>query len=213
MTQTDAMHFIHNYRHKPRPEDAPHFFSFLAKERLLWNRSTAVPFAGAVIGLCDRHAIMLYDSWRVDHKTVLHQAISISKSKARLDPLWAEFLLMRWFILGSDKPAWELLCLAHHGNKMQKIAAQTAINKVTYFMGQAPNINANGVMQGKVDFEDMRLQMLRLANEFRSFKPSERQLAFELLPFSRESQQAQLFQSAGLEGLLVGQPVESLLVH
>lgn len=112
---------------------------------------------------------------------------------------------MRWFVLGTDKAAWELLCLAHHGTtEGQRIAAQTVISKITRIIDHAPHVNAQGVLLGKVEFEDMRIQTLRLANEFRRFAPGVRRQPFELLPFSQESTQAQLLEAAGLP--LVGQP-------
>lgn len=212
MTTNDVLMLIYNYRNHPAPESVPHLFKFLSQERTLWQPSTAIPFAGVVTGLIERHPIQ-YEAWRADHKQLLHQAISISKSpRAKEETLWAEYLLMRWFILGTDKAAWELLKLCHYASsEALRVAAQTVTSKVTRMIDHAPHINANGKLLGKVQYDDMRLQMLRLANEFRRFTPGVRQQPFELLPFSPESVQAQMTERAGLP--LVGPEPASLLLH
>lgn len=212
MTPNDCLMIIYNYRTHPAPESAPHLFRYLTTERTLWHPQTAIPFAGVITGLIERHPIQ-YESWRIDHKQLLHQAISISKSpRAKEEALWAEYLLMRWFILGTDKAAWELLLLCHYaGSEVQRNAAQTVVSKVTRMIDHAPHINANGKLLGKVQYDDMRLQMFRLANEFRRFTSGVRRAPFELLPFSSESVQSQLLERAGLP--LVGPEPASLLIQ
>lgn len=206
MTYNDCLTTLYSYRLYPLPKSVPHILTFIRSERLLWNVKTAIPFAGVVTGFCDRHPF-LYDEWRANHKDLLHQAISISKSKAKYEALWAEYLLMRWFVLGTDKAAWELLCLAHYGiDEGQRMAAQTVISKITRLIDHAPHTNTQGVLVGKVEFEDMRLQMLRLANEFRRFPVQVRRQLFELLPWGPESVQAQLMESTGLP-LVGSQPI------
>lgn len=205
MFWNDALNYVWHYRLYPAPEHAPAFFAFCTKARLLWHSATATAIAGAVVALCDRHPVE-YETWKKEFAALITQAYSIARSKkAMSDVLWAEYLVNRWLILGTDEAAWALLLRAHHPNEALRTGAQSAINKICFSQDGVAMTDSKGNVIGKVTFEDMRLQMLRIANEFRRFSIEQRRLPFTSIPFSPESQQAQLLQRVAVSGSLTVQ--------
>lgn len=202
MFANDALHLIYNYRNHPDPVAVPHLFKFFTVERVLWNPISAIATAGVVTALCERHPDQ-YLGWKLDYWPLIKQAIAVSKSRgARDDIKWAEFLVNQWLILGTDKAAWQLLMLCHYAqSENQRMGAQTACDKICRTIDSHPITNARGVVMGTVQFEDMRLQMARLANEFRVLTPSQRRLPFDLLPLSQDSMEAGLILSSRLPKL------------
>lgn len=202
MTANDFLTYVYHYRENPTPTDVHHALSFIETERLIWNKDCATAVAGVVTALCDRHPIQA-DYWFKSHRSVIAQAVAIRKnSKCQKSAQWAEYLVNRWLILANDESTWDLLYLCHYAaSDEQRNQAQSACDKICRAIEGKSLTDSKGNLVGKVYFEDMRLQMVRLATEFRSFKTSQRHLAFSKLPFSEESKQAQLMQTAGL-GLL-----------
>ena len=187
MTAQDFTLFIHTYRSHPKPEDIGHLFTYIRLNRLLWHPNTAVPIAGVVVAFCDRYPDR-YETWKQneDHNQVLTQAFAISRSRgARETVQWVEYLVYRWLILATDYEAWQLMRIANEGpNEAQKMGAQAAIDKVIRSFAGVPVVTARGDVVSKTDFEDLRLQMLRLAREYSRMTPAERQLPFTSLPFT-----------------------------
>jgi hypothetical protein len=203
MLWNDALMLVYNYRVVPKPEDVPHLFVFIEQERLLWKAQVGIMFSGIVTALCDRHPERV-DAWRRNHAQAIAQAYAISVARrTKEDILFAEYLTHRWLILGNDESAWNLLKLCHCSNEAQRTAAQTACDKICRSIDNKPIVNSKGDLVGKTQFDDMRLQMLRLAREFSRMTPNERSQSFRNLPFSMESQQAQLQQGLLPAGALI----------
>lgn len=197
MTWSDCLYTIWNYRHDPSVSDATHLIAFIDKENLLSRPETAIPYTGVVTALCERHPIMCQE-WLVSplHKTI-DRAFSIVKNRrAKEDLKWAELIMMRWLIHGTDYEAWNLLILCHYApTENQRVAAQSACDKICRALddGRAMT-DSKGNLVGKTQFDDMRLQMLRLANEFRRMSHIERKQPFEAIAWSKETQAVQLAQ-------------------
>jgi hypothetical protein len=193
MTWNDLLTLLYNFRLYPDVNAASHMLKFIEEERLCWKRETALAFAGLVTGLCDRYP-KEYEDWKKSYPKLIKQCYLIAKSpKERKEPMWAEYLVNRWLIPGTDKEAWELLLLCHYGHSKEQVtAAQSACDKICRSIDSKPITNANGIVMGTVQFEDMRLQMVRLAREFSSLPVNQRQLPFDLIPFSKEYQMERL---------------------
>lgn len=201
MTTNDFLMLLYHHREVPsvQIQSGTYMLTFIKQQRLLHDDKTAVAVAGIVTALCDRHKEQ-YESWRVGFGEVLLQAYGVANSKkTRAKTLWAEYLINRWLILDTDESAWELLCLCHYAaSPEQRTAAQSACDKICRSVDGKPMTDSKGNLTGSVYFEDMRLQMLRLAREFSSMTVAERKQPFSRLSFSTETREAQQVQGVQL---------------
>lgn len=198
MTTNDFLMLLYHYREVPIVQNGTHMLTFIREKRLLYDNKTRIAVAGIVTALCDRHKEQ-YESWCASFREILLQAYGIANNeKARTKTLWAEYLINRWLILGNDESAWELLCLCHYAaSPEQRTAAQSACDKICRSIDGKPMTDSKGNLTGSVYFEDMRLQMLRLAREFSSMTVAERKQPFSRLSFSQETQESQQVQGLG----------------
>lgn len=200
MTAQDFTYFIHTYRLFPKPDDIGHLLTYIRENRLLWHPKTAVPVAGVIIAFCDLHPEK-YEAWKQneEHHKLLTQAFSISRARGAQESIeWVEYLVYRWIILATDYEAWQLMKIANEGpNEVQKMGAQAAIDKVIRsFVDGVPVVTNRGEVVSKTDFEDLRLQMLRLAREYSRMTPAERRLPFGKLPFTSGTREIQTEQAS-----------------
>lgn len=199
MQWSDLVSTIWNYRHSPDPNAVPHIFEYISKEKLLYRKETAIVFAGVVTALCDRHP-GFHVTWKQDRfRELITEAYKISRYwKAQASPMWAEYLMNRWLILATDEAAWALLVMCHRApKKEQVVAAQVCCDKICRTLENGRAIEDRyGNLVGKAQFEDLRIQMLRLANEWRSMTIDDQKLPFAKLPFGEESREIQRAQQA-----------------
>jgi len=209
LTANDFLMFLYHYRENPLPGKVPHIFKFIAKERLLHYRETAIAVSGAITALCHRHKEELGD-WEKEHADVITRAYQISSARnSREDIRWGDHLMYRWFILGTDREAWDLLHLAHVGTEHQKLGARAAIERIIRApINGIPQHDSKGNLVGKLEFEDLRLQMARLAREYMRMTINERKLPFCELIWSEETQAEQVKQ-----GLQTAPVIPSVLVQ
>lgn len=199
MFWNDFNNFIYSYRLYPKPEDVIHVLTFIKTERLLWHDKTAIAISGVVTALCDRHPVNV-DSWKKHNMELMLQAYAIARSsKSQRNPLWAEYLINRWLILGTDECAWELLLLCHSysSHKSLRDSAQRGCDAICRTIDGKPSYDSKGNLTGTTKFEDMRLQMLRLAREYSRLAPNDRVRPFSQIPFDAETKQVQQSQHAG----------------
>lgn len=194
MTANDFLMFLYHYRDNPTPGAVPHIFLFIRKERLLHFRDVAIAVSGAITAFCARHKEQLED-WERDYADLIARAHQIARARdSRNDIRWGDHLMYRWMILATDREAWELLCLAHSGTEHQRTGARAAIDKICRSIDAVPMHDSKGNLVGKVYFEDMRLQMTRLAKEYSKLSPGERRAPFDSIIWSEETRAEQVRQ-------------------
>jgi hypothetical protein len=190
--ELEALEFLWNYRNAPAPNDVPHFFEWLSKERLLRCKEVSLPFAGAVLALCTRHPDYA-ELWRKGpYGGLIDQSQRITNyPPSKESRLWCEMLIYRWFVLARDKELWDLLLIAHNkGYEGRMIGAQAAIAKVCA-------VRTPG-SEDTLMFDDFRCAVTRLAREFSKMTWEQRGLPFDKLPFSVGTKQVQKIQNRAL---------------
>jgi hypothetical protein len=183
---------IWNHRLQSTTESATHIMWYIGKENLLKRKETMVPYAGVVTALCDRHPSACSEWMTTSLKEMIAHAYTLSLNrKAKVDKLWPEYVMMRWLILATDLEAWNLLLLCHYAPDEQKIAAQAACDRICRSLDGPAMHDSKGNLVGKTQFDDLRLQMLRLAREFSGMTHDQRKLPFDFIPFSKETRLVQ----------------------
>lgn len=191
MDEFEALQIIYNYRHKSEPTAVPEILELTQRAGFLRAKKTVIGWSGVIVALCEAHPEKV-QVWEMKHKLTIIQACRVANSPSSFnDPLWANHLTFRWLILGSDKEAWTLLCRAHHKTHAIRNAAQDAIERIctgveTCDRNGFPVTDSQGLVMGKVEFEDLRQQILLLATEFSKLTWAQRALPFSVIPFSAE---------------------------
>ena len=174
MQLDEILTIIYNFRHAPELNAVAEIFDFTIAHRLL-NKETGIGWAGVITALCDKYPLQS-PLWRETYGAMLSRAWRIATSEStQQQRQWADYLTYRWIILATAESAWELLQCAHNPeNKDLAEGAQTAISKICYSQDSKPTTSTQGDLQGKTQFEDLRVQMLTLAGEFKSMTPKQR---------------------------------------
>lgn len=198
MTAQDFSFFIHTYRIAPKPEEIGHVFTYITHEKLMRVPKTQIAMAGIVAAFCDRHPDK-WEMWRKGpHAQLLETAFSILRARSAQESVqWVDALAYRWIILATDREAWHMIRIANDCPcESQRIGAQSALSKITQSFDGVPIVATNGEVVSKTDFEDLRLQILRLTREYVRMTPNERRLPFDRVPFSQETLEIQKQQAA-----------------
>jgi len=207
MNFAEILNVIYDYRHSPDPAAVPLILSWTSKEKILQDPDTAIGWTGVITALWDRHPEKR-GLWRSLHPKVIHKAHRIAFDRKNMRELrYADFLLYRWVILAKDQEAWALLLRAHHPDKQLAQGAQSCIERIMFgtqmLNGDGrPITDVKGEVLGHIQFPDLREQMVELAKEFAKMKPNQRNLPFDILPFSQEFRMKRDYNSRGFVGLV-----------
>lgn len=191
MNEFEALQIIYNYRQHPDVAAIPEILLLTQREGFVKAKQTAIGWSGVIIAFCELYPEKV-KAWEFHYGPTILQACRVAASpKSFNDPLWANHLVFRWLIIGTDKEAWALLCRAHHKDLAIRSAAQAAIERICTGVELCdrngfPVTDSQGTVLGKVEFEDMRQQILLLATEFSKLNWTQRALPFNLIPFSSE---------------------------
>lgn len=203
MNESDVLEVIYNYRLAPDPLAVPMIFSYTAQQKLLRLKDTAIAWSGVVTAFCERHPDH-YAMWKGMHWPTIEQAMKIANHAAsHINIRWADHLTLRYIILATDETAWALIMRAHNTDKKIAQGAQSCIERlcigtVINDSSGLPKLNSQSMVQGSIEFPDLRTRLLELNEEFRRMTIQQRQSSFSRLPFSPEFRAKRLEERQGL---------------